>query len=94
MVTVEPFSQRLSGDKCQHFKVNGLINGQKCRLKLTFKKLQSSISNLTISAGSRQFRPAPKEFLNWKNQFLFSQKHSFSHSSLSRHYHTLQPAFI
>ena len=43
------------------------FNRQKCRLRLTVKKFQT-VSNLTISAYLHGI-PAPKEFLNWKNQF-------------------------
>ena len=48
---------------------------QKCMLTLTVKKFQS-ISNLTISADLHGIL-APKEFLNLKNQFPCSQKHTF-----------------
>ena len=43
------------------------FNRQKCMLRLTVKKFQS-VSNLTISAYLNGIM-APKEFLNWKNQF-------------------------
>ena len=43
------------------------VNRQKCSLRLTVKKFLG-VSNLTISADLDGI-PAPKEFLNWKNQF-------------------------
>ena len=52
----------------------------------TVKKFQG-VSNLTISANLDGI-PAPKEFLNSKNQF------SCQKNILSRQYNTLQPACI
>ena len=43
------------------------VNRQKCSLRLTVKNFLG-VSNLTISADLDGI-PAPKEFLNWKNQF-------------------------
>ena len=59
-------------------------------------KMQSKINrqkvsrclNLTISADLDGI-PAPKEFLNWKNQYVLLLK-----NTLSRQYSTLQPAYI
>ena len=59
-------------------------------------KMQSKINrqkvsrclNLTISADLDGI-PAPKEFLNWKNQYVLLPK-----NTLSRQYSTLQPAYI
>ena len=46
------------------------VNRQKCRLILHIQ----GISNLTFSADLHRIL-APEETLNWKNQFLCSQKH-------------------
>ena len=63
------------------------VNRQKCSLRLTVKKFLG-VSNLTISADLDGI-PAPKEFLNWKNQYVLLLK-----NTLSRQYSTLQPAYI
>ena len=47
------------------------VNRQQCRLRLTVKTFQG-VSNLTISADLDGI-PAPKEFLNWENQFSWSK---------------------
>ena len=51
------------------------VNRQKYSLRLTVKKFLG-VSNLTVSADLDGI-PAPKEFLNWKNQFSCQKKHSF-----------------
>ena len=44
------------------------VNRLNCRLRLNVKF--QSVSNLNISAALHGIRiPAPKEFLNWENQF-------------------------
>ena len=51
------------------------VNRQKCSLRLTLKKFLG-ISNLSISAELDGI-PAPKDFLNWKNQFSCQKKTFF-----------------
>ena len=61
------------------------VNRQKCRLRSTLKSFKVFSVDLPAWHGI----PAPKEFLHCKNHFPIVLK-----NTLSRHYNTLQPAYI
>ena len=57
----------VSRQTAYQFTIYLTFNRQKCSLRLTVKMFQG-VSNLTVSADLHG-SPAPKEFLNWKDQF-------------------------